>query len=106
MIRKRTLTVTYELPEELWNVLEEKAMREGRPMAEVIAEHEKAERFIRPPVSAEEEERLHHELIAQFGSYDSGDPNSADNMLIDQDLAKEYGSGFNSQIVSYRGNNP
>ncbi len=57
MIRKRKFTVTYELPEELFNVLEEQAKREGRPMAEVIAECNKEMRFIRPPVSPEEEER-------------------------------------------------
>jgi hypothetical protein len=94
MIQKRTLTVTYELPEELWEVLEEKAKREGRPMAEVIAEHKQAERYVRPPVSPEEEERLHQELISQFGTYDSGNPNSADNDRIDEDLAKEYGSAL------------
>jgi hypothetical protein len=94
MIRKRKFTVTYELPEELFNVLEEKANREGRPMEEVIAECKKEMRFIRPPVSPEEEERLHQELISQFGSYDSGDPHSADNERIDKDLAREYGSGL------------
>jgi hypothetical protein len=94
MIRKRTFTVTYELPEELFNVLEEKAKGEGRPLAEVIVEHEKEIHVARPPVSPEEEERLHQELVSLFGSYDSGDPHSADNDRIDEDLAREFGSGL------------
>jgi hypothetical protein len=94
MIRKRTFTVTYELPEELYNVLEAKAEREGRPLAEVIIEHEKETRVVRSPVSPEEEQRLHQELVSLFGSYDSGDPHSADNQRIDEDLAREYGSGL------------
>lgn len=94
MIRKRTFTVTYEYPEELYNVLEEKAKQEGRPLIEVIVEHEKASRFVRPPVAPEEAERLHQEFLSLVGSYDSGDPHSADNERIDQDLAREYGSGL------------
>jgi len=94
MIRKRKFTVTYELPEVLFNVLEEQAKREGRPLEEVIADCNREMRDTRPPVSPEEEERLHQELISQFGSYDSGDPHSADNERIDEDLAREYGSGL------------
>jgi hypothetical protein len=90
MIRTRKFTVTYELPEELFNVLEEQAKREGRPMEEVIAECKKEMRFIRPPVSPEEEERLHQELISQFGTGISNDPHSSNNERIDEDLAREY----------------
>jgi hypothetical protein len=90
MIRKRTLTVTYELPEELFNVLEEKAKREGRPMAEIIAEYQKETRVVRPPVSPEEEERLHQRLLSHFGKGNSNDPHSSNNERIDEDLAREY----------------
>ena len=72
MIRKRKFTVTYELPEELFNVLEEQAKREGRPMEEVIAECKKEMRVVRPPVSPEEEP-LHQELVSLFGTGNSGD---------------------------------
>jgi len=92
MIRKRTFTITYELPEELFNVLEEKAQREGRPLAEVIVEHQKEIRVVRPPVSPDEEERLHQRLLSHFGSWHGGDPNGGDNEKIDEDLAREYGS--------------
>jgi hypothetical protein len=90
MIRKRKFTVTYELPEELFNVLEEQAKREGRPMAEVIAECKKEMRFTRPPVSPEEEERLHQQLVSLFGTGSSNDPHSSHNERIDEDLAREY----------------
>ena len=93
MIRKRTFTITYELPEELFNVLEEKAKREGRPLAEVIAEHKKEMRFVRPPVSPEEEERLHQELFA-IRLYTAAIRIRADNERIDEDLAREYGCGL------------
>lgn len=94
MIRKRTFTVTYSYPEELYNVLEEQAKQEGRPLIEVIVEFEKATRFVRPRVSPEEAKRLEQEFRSLIGSYDSGDPHSSDNERIDQDLAREYGSGL------------
>ena len=94
MIQKRSLTVTLELPEDLWNVLEDKALRENRPMAEVIAEYKLKQYPPRPLFSAEEAERRHREFVAMIGSYDSGYPNSCDNERIDQDLAREYGSGL------------
>jgi hypothetical protein len=87
----RELTVTYRVPEELWNVLEEKAKREGRRMEDVIAEHRLRSHPPRPPMSPEEAQRRHQALVEQFGTYDSGDPNSADNDRIDEDLAREYG---------------
>jgi hypothetical protein len=94
MIAKRTFTVTYELPESLFNVLEEKAKREGRPLELVIAEYKLKQYPPRPPVSPEEAERRHQNLIRHFGSYKSGDPNSSDNERIDQDLAREYGGNL------------
>jgi hypothetical protein len=94
MIRKRKLTVTYELPEELFNVLEAQAKGERRPMAEVVAEYQKESRVIRPLVSPEEEERLHQRLRSHFGSWHGGDPNGCDNEKIDGDSAREHGSGL------------
>lgn len=91
MIRNRTFTITYELPEELFNVLEKKAQREGRPLDLVIAEYKLKQYPPRPPISPEEAERRHQDLIRHFGTYNSGDPNSADNERIDEDLAREYG---------------
>jgi hypothetical protein len=86
----RELTVTYRLPEELWLALEEKAVREGRRMEDVVAEHELQQRPPRPPISAEEAQRRHEALVALFGTGDSGDPHSSDNERIDVDLAREY----------------
>lgn len=94
MIQNRTFTITYELPEELFNVLEKKAQHEGRPLDLVIAEYKLKQYPARPPISSDEAERRHREFVATFGSYDSGDPHSADNDRIDQDLAREFGSGL------------
>ncbi|MGO9107812.1 MAG: hypothetical protein ACLP9L_01135 [Thermoguttaceae bacterium] len=89
MIRKRTLTVTYELPESLWNVLEEKAKREGWPMAEVVAEYKLKQHPPHPPISPEEE-RLHQKLLSHFGKGNGNDPHSSNNERIDVGLAREY----------------
>jgi hypothetical protein len=94
MIRNRTFTITYELPEELFNVLERKAQREGRPLDLVIAEYKLKQYPPRPPISPEEAERRHQRLLSHFGSWDGGDPNGADNEKIDEDLAREYGAGL------------
>jgi hypothetical protein len=90
MIRKRSLTVTYELPEVLFDVLEAKAQREGRPLDLVIAEYKLKQYAPRPPVVPEEAERRHQELIALFGTGVSDDPHSSNNERIDADLAREY----------------
>ena len=78
----RKLTVTYELPEELFLILEEQAKREGRPMEDVIAEYRLESRPVRP------------KLLSHFGAWDGGDPHGSDNERIDEDLAREYGSGL------------
>lgn len=36
-------------------------------------------------------------LMRMLGSFDSGDPHSADNDRIDADLAREYGAGLGEQ---------
>ena len=86
----RKLTVTYELPESLWVVLEEQAKSEGRPMEDVIAEYRRETRPVRPKLSPEEAERRHKAFVALFGTCDTGDPHSSDNDRIDADLAREY----------------
>jgi hypothetical protein len=90
----RELTVTYRLPEELWHVLEEQAAREGRTMAEVVAEFKLQQYPPRPPISPEEAQRRHQELLKLFGTWDGGDATDCDNERIDADLAREYGSGL------------
>ncbi len=90
MIRNRTFTITYELPEELFNVLERKAKREGRPLDLVIAEYKLKQYPPRPPISPEEAEQRHQDFVALFGTGVSDDPHSSNNEGIDADLAREY----------------
>jgi hypothetical protein len=90
----REVTVTSRLSEDIRSILEEKAKREGRTMEDVVAEHTLHCRPRRVHVSEEEAERRHQELVAMFGTFDSGDPHSGDNKHIDEDLAREYGSGL------------
>ena len=81
MIRK--LTVTYELPEELWNVLEQKAACEGRPMEFVVVEYWLRAQSGRPPVSAEETERRHRAFLACFEKDDSSNLHGYVNVRVD-----------------------
>jgi hypothetical protein len=87
----RKLTVTYDLPEEICLVLEQRAADEGRRLEEVVAEHVAQCRPSRRSFAPEEVQRRVAAFERHFGAVDSGDPNSSDNERIDADLAKEYG---------------
>jgi hypothetical protein len=87
----RKVTVTYDLPEEICLVLEQRAASEGRPWEEVVAEHVVHCRPSHDSLSPDEVRRRVAAFERHFGAIDSGDPNSSDNERIDADLAKEYG---------------
>ena len=87
----RRVTVTYDLPEEICLVLEQRAANEGRCWEDVVAEHVAQCRPSRQPLSSEESQRRVAAFERHFGAIDSGDPRSSDNERIDADLAKEYG---------------
>jgi hypothetical protein len=86
----RRITVTYDLPEEVCVVLEQRAATEGRRLEDIVAEHVAKSRPSRPSMSSEEVRRCVAAFERYFGAIDSGDPNSSDNERIDADLAKEY----------------
>jgi hypothetical protein len=88
----RKITVSYDIPEEVCVILEQKAASEKRPWEDVVAEHVAKCRPSRRSLTPEEVRRAHEALERDFGAFDSGDPNSSDNERIDADLAKEYGS--------------
>ena len=88
MIRK--ISMTYELPEEIYDIFAERAKELGRPVEQYIAEQMARMSPPRPQVSPEEAERRNADLEQYFGCWDSGDPNSCDNEGIDADLAREY----------------
>jgi hypothetical protein len=88
----RKVTVTYDLPEEICLVLEQRAATEGRRWEDVVAEHVARCRPSHPPLTPQEIERRTAAFERHFGAFDSGDPRFSDNERIDADLAKEYGS--------------
>lgn len=90
----RKVTLTYELPEEVYKVLEAEAAAEGRRLDDVIVEHLARRAKPEPNVSAEEADRRRGAFREMFGIWDSGDPDSANNERIDEDLAREYGRGL------------
>jgi hypothetical protein len=87
----RKVTVTYDLPEEVCVVLEQRAATEGRRWEEIVAEHVAKSRSDRQPLPPEERQRRVALFERHFGAIDGGDPNGSDNEQIDADLAKEYG---------------
>ncbi len=87
----RRITVSYDIPEEICVILEQKAASEKRRLEDVVAEHVAKCRPGRRVLTPEETRRAIAAFERDFGTLDSGDPNSSDNERIDADLAKEYG---------------
>lgn len=86
-------TLTFEIPDDIYALLEQTAARWGRPIEQVALEWLSSTMPKKKPVLTEEERkaalaRLHR----HFGSVHSGDPRSADNEKIDADLMREYES--------------
>jgi hypothetical protein len=88
MIRK--ISMTYELPEEIYEIFENRAKELGRPVEQYITELMARMSPPRPQVSPEEAARRKADFEQYIGCWDSGDPNSCDNERIDADLAREY----------------
>jgi len=85
-------TLTYEVPDELYQAFEQIAERDGRPVHAVALEWlaKEAARG-KPPLSEAERRAARQRLLRHAGCVNSGDPRSADNDRIDTDLAREYG---------------
>lgn len=86
-------TVTFEIDEEIYELLEKVAAQTGRPTEQVVLEW--LARFTpkpRPQLTEEESRAAMERLLRHAGAANSGDPRSADNERIDADLAREYGS--------------
>ncbi|MBI4642021.1 MAG: hypothetical protein HY731_15125 [Candidatus Tectomicrobia bacterium] len=78
---------------EIYQILQQIAPKMGKSTEELIIEW-KAQYGAkpRPQLTDEEWEAARQRLMRHAGAVDSGDPNSADNERIDEDLAREYGS--------------
>ena len=86
-------TLTFEIHVEIYEILEQRAEKEGRSVEEL------AIRWLasvtpkpRPKLSEDERRAAWERLKRHAGAVSSGDPRSADNERIDEDLAREYAS--------------
>jgi hypothetical protein len=86
----RKVTITYELPEDLCHVLEQKAAIEGRRLEDVVAEHLAFQRRPSRQLSPQEAAKRQAAFEQHIGAWDSGRADSSDNEGIDADLASEY----------------
>lgn len=84
-------TLTYEVPDELYQAFEQIAERDGRSVDAVALEWlAKEASRPKPPLSEAERRAARQRLLRHAGAANSGDPHSADNDRIDEDLAREY----------------
>ncbi len=94
-------TLTLELPDDVYEVVERTAKARSLPPADWIAERVPTlllGRKPRPVLTPEEYEAALSRLKRHAGAVDSGDPDSANNERIDEDLAREYGSSHESDF--------
>ena len=84
-------TLTFEVPDELYEAFEQMAAKYGRSV-EAVALESLAKHAPKSRADLTEEERraAWERLMRHMGTVDSGDPHSADNERIDADLAREY----------------
>lgn len=86
-------TLTFEIPEEIYEILERRAAQEGRTTESVAIEWlNSVQPKPRPKLSEEERRAAIERFRRHAGAVSSGDPHSADNERIDEDLAREYAS--------------
>lgn len=86
-------TLTFEIPDELYEAFQAVATKTGRSTEEVtlewLAKHSPKPR---PGLSEEERQAAWQRLLRHAGAVNGGDPRSGDNERIDADLAREYGN--------------
>ncbi len=86
----RKVTVHFELPEELCEVLAQQAAAEGRAPEAVLAEYWARHQPRRNHVDAQEAARRRAAFERHIGAWESAAGDSSDNEKIDRDLAAEY----------------
>lgn len=86
-------TLTLELPDEIYDAIEQIAVRTGEA-PQAVALQWLARRAVPRNVLIDEAqgEAARKRFESHFGAWDSGDPNSADNERIDADLTRAYGN--------------
>jgi predicted transcriptional regulator len=86
-------TLTFEVPDELYEAFEQVAARHGRTTEAVALEWMAQRAATQPPQLTDEQRREAREKLLRYaGAVRSGNARSADNEQIDEDLAREYGA--------------
>ena len=85
-------TITIELVDEVYEVLQQDAAKTGRPIEDLALEWRAKHRLKPRPKLTDEERRAARERLLRFSEgVNSGDPHSADNERVDRDIEREYG---------------
>jgi predicted transcriptional regulator len=86
-------TLTFEVPDELYEAFEQVAARSGRTTESVALEWiARRESNQHPQLTDGQRKEAREKLLRYAGIVRSGNPRSADNEQIDADLAREYGA--------------
>ncbi len=91
-------TLTFQIPDEIYELLSKVAADTGRNTDDVALEWlASTAPKDRPKLTKAERKASLERLLRHAGAVDSGDPRSADNERIDEDLAREYGSAHEGE---------
>lgn len=91
-------TLTFEIPDEVYEACEQIAARDGKTTEAVVLEY--LARYApkpRPKLSEEELEAAREQLRRHAGAVSLGHPTGADNESIDRDLAREYANNHEDE---------
>ncbi len=94
-----------ELPDEVYNAVKQAADASGTTVVDLLRQRFGVSngQTIAPrtkpksEITEDEKQAARERVRSFFGSFHSGNPNSADNERIDADLAREYGSTHEEQ---------
>ena len=91
--------LTFELQDEIYEVLQQMAKKSGRPVEELalkwLAQYTPRRRL---RLTDEEAKAAEQRFRSHFGAVSSGNPRSADNEQIDADLMEEYASTHEEKV--------
>jgi len=86
-------TLTFQVPDEVYEACLQMARKYGRNVEDVVAEFlAKTAPKPRPKLTEEQRRAALAKLRRHFGAENLGHPTGADNESIDADLAREYGN--------------
>ena len=93
-------TMTLELPDEIYEVVERTAQASSQPVASWVAERVPLllpARKAPPVLTSEEREVAMARLSRHFGRVNSGGSDAANNERIDADLMREYNNNHEDE---------